>query len=254
MIALRVSYDGAPFHGFVRQEGLETVEGRLGAALARVVGRPVEIVVAGRTDAGVHALGQVVSFAVKDGEVDVALLRRSLNGLVGRGIVVTEVLRAPAGFSARFDAISREYRYRIVSGPVPPCALGACSWHVKKSLDLGAMRAAAAHLLGEHDFRSFCLTASAQDKNTVRRLDLIEIGPEVQLGEHSVVVRVVGAAFLHSMVRTIVGTLVAVGVGRHDPEWAKEVLLARDRAVAGQTAPAKGLTFWHVGYPEEMRL
>ncbi|MGV8082186.1 MAG: tRNA pseudouridine(38-40) synthase TruA [Coriobacteriia bacterium] len=249
-IALVVAYDGARFAGFARQPGLTTVQGRLEDALTTVLRTKVEIVGAGRTDAGVHALGQVVSYEATGREPEDAVLRRSLNALAGPGIVVREVRRARPGFSARFDAIAREYRYRLVTGPVPPLFLEDVAWWVKRDLDVEAMRTGARTLLGEHDFRSFCVAESAEGKRTFRRIDSIEIAEEEHLGERCLVVRVIGNAFLHSMVRVIVGTLVEVGAGRRDAEWVAEVLEARSRAAAGPTAPAHGLTLWRVEYPE----
>lgn len=250
-LVLTVSYDGSRFAGFARQQGLETVQGRLESALAVALRREVITIGAGRTDAGVHALGQVVSFE-SDGDEPVAeVLMRSLNALVGDGIVVTGLRAAPAGFSARHSAVAREYRYRIVPGPVPPMFLSGVSWWVNKTLSMAAMEQAAQALIGEHDFRSFCVTASAEGRRTMRRLDTIEIAPETVLGEHSLVVRVVGNAFLHSMVRVIVGSLVEVGRGRRPAMWMSEVLAARDRAAAGPTAPSQGLTLWHVTYPDD---
>jgi tRNA pseudouridine38-40 synthase len=252
VLALTVSYDGKPFAGFARQTGQRTVQGSLEAALSVVLRREVEIAVAGRTDAGVHALGQVVSVpAVGDEPDDVAVIR-SLNALVERGIVVREIRHARPGFSARFDAVSREYRYRIVSGPVPPLFLAPVAWWVKAPLDVEAMRAAAALLVGEHDFRSFCVALSAEGKRTMRRVDSIDFAEEEHLGERCLVVRVLGNAFLHSMVRVIVGTLVEIGAGRREPSWVAEVLAARERAAAGPTAPAHGLTLWAVEYPEDV--
>jgi tRNA pseudouridine38-40 synthase len=251
-LALTVSYDGAPFAGFARQPGLSTVQGSLEDALSIALRREVETVGAGRTDAGVHALGQVVSFPAEGNEPDGASLLRSLNALVASGIVVREVRRAREGFSARFDAVSREYRYRIVSGPVPPLFLRSVAWWVKSGLDLDAMRAAAEHLLGEHDFRSFCVAESARGKRTMRRVDTIEIAAEEHLGEKCLVVRVVGNAFLHSMVRVIVGSLVEVGAGRREPAWVAEALAAESRDAAGPTAPPHGLTLWSVAYPDDV--
>ena len=250
-VVLVVSYDGSGFAGFARQPGLETVQGRVEDALRTVLRRECDTVGAGRTDAGVHARAQVMTFSADGSEPDSSALLRSLNALVGDGIVVTEVHLAPDGFSARHSAVGREYRYRLVPGPVPPLFLAPYAWWVKGTLDLGAMSAAAAALIGEHDFRSFCVTASAEGQRTHRRLDAVDITPETVLGEHSVVVRVAGNAFLHSMVRTIVGSLVEVGLGRHPASWIGEVLEARDRAAAGLTAPAHGLVLWHVQYPEE---
>lgn len=253
-IALVVAYDGAPFAGFARQDGLRTVQGELERALSIALRREVLTVGAGRTDTGVHALGQVVSFDAVGDEPAAGEMMRSLNALAGDGIVVREVRRARAGFSARFDAMRREYRYRIVTGMVPPLFLAPVAWWVAKDLDLDAVRDGAAHLVGEHDFKSFCVAASAEGKRTVRRIDSIELSEEEVLGERCVTVRVVGNAFLHSMVRAIVGTLVDVGSGRRGPEWVAEALAACDRAAAGQTAPAQGLTLWSVEYPDDVWL
>ena len=250
-IVMIVSYVGTGFSGFARQPQAETVQGRIESALETVLRREVVTVGAGRTDAGVHALGQVVSFEASGGDLDEHTLLRSLNALAGPDIVVSEVRRAPAGFSARFDAVAREYRYRIVTGPVPPVFLKPYAWWVKGHLDIGAMRRSANALLGEHDFASFCVTESARDKSTVRTLELIEITSERELGEHYVQFRFVGNAFLHSMIRAIVGTLVEVGVGRRPEEWVADALAACDRSSAGPTAPPEGLTLWHVTYPEE---
>ena len=249
--ALTVAYDGRPFAGFARQDAAATVQGCLEQALATVLRRPVETIGAGRTDAGVHALGQVVSFEAVTDEVDPPSLLRSLNALSGPSIVVTGVRQATRGFSARFDAEFREYRYRLIPGPVPPLFLAQVAWWVKVTLDLASMRNAAQMLVGEHDFRSFCVSESADGRSTTRRIDLLEITSDCELGEHCVVVRVIGNAFLHSMVRAIVGTLVEVGAGRRESAWVGEALEARTRSAAGPTAPARGLTLWHVSYPEE---
>ena len=249
--ALTVSYEGTPFAGFARQPGLETVQGRLEHALGTVLRREVVTVGAGRTDAGVHALGQVVSFDRDGTEPEPRALLRSLNALVGEGIVVTGVRQAAPGFSARFDAVAREYRYRIVTGPVPPLFLERFAWWTRHPLDLRAMRDAASGLVGEHDFRSFCVAQSAEDRPTRRRVEVLDIVPDEHLGEHCVTVRIVGNAFLHSMVRVITGSLVEVGLGRRDTEWLEAALEAQDRSAAGPTAPAHGLTLYHVTYPDE---
>lgn len=250
-LVLTLSYDGLGFAGFARQPGLTTVQGQVEAALATVFRRTVETVGAGRTDAGVHALGQVMSFDLEADDPDRASLLRSLNALVGPGIVITSVRVAEDGFSARHSAVAREYRYRLVPGPVPPLFLEPYSWWVKGTLDLEAMRQGASYLIGEHDFRSFCVAASAEGARTCRRLDIVEIQPGTVMGEHAITVRIIGNAFLHSMVRTIVGSLVEVGLGRRPASWIGDVLEACDRTVAGPTAPAAGLTLWHVAYPED---
>lgn len=248
-VALVVAYDGGPFSGFARQPSADTVQGRIEAALETVLRRTVKTVGAGRTDAGVHALGQIVSFDAHGPDIYPSRLQRSLNALCGAGIVIREVRLAVPGFSARFDASSREYRYRIVSGPAAPLFLERFAWHVRGDLDIEDMRRASQLLLGEHDFRSFCVAESAAGKRTVRRLDAVELHISQELGEECLTVRVVGNAFLHSMVRVIVGSLVEVGSGRRNAEWVGDVLAACERSAAGSTAPPQGLVLHEVGYP-----
>jgi tRNA pseudouridine38-40 synthase len=248
--ALLVAYDGAAFHGFARQPGLITVQGRLEEELSVVLGRPVTTAVAGRTDAGVHARGQVVSYASAPGDPDGDRVRRSLTALLAPHLAVRQVLYAPTGFSARFDAVCREYRYYLVPGPVPPVAMRGRAWWTKGVLDLEAMREGAACLRGEHDFKAFCVGPSAEGKRTVRNIDVLEIERGCEMGEECVVIRIAGRSFLHSMVRIVAGSLVQVGKGRRDPSWVAEALESCDRAKAGITAPACGLTLWSVDYPE----
>lgn len=250
-LAAVVSYDGTDFAGFARQPGLQTVQGTLEQAFSTALHRPVSTVCAGRTDAGVHARGQVVSLPLSDAERSersLYRLRRSVNALSGDAIAVHDLVEMPASFSARFSACEREYRYFIVSGPIPPVFLRRFAWHVGDTLDIPAMQRAAAFLVGEHDFKSFCLAASAQGRNTVRTVHSIDITPFDVFGEKGLCVRVVGNAFLHSMIRAMVGTLVAVGRGKRSPEWVADVLEARNRSAAGENAPARGLVFWHVAY------
>ena len=254
VLAALVAYDGARFAGFAAQPGQLTVQGVLEDAFAVALRAPVRLAVAGRTDAGVHALGQVVSFEVPGEMPDPSVLRRSVNALIEGGVVVRDIVPARERFSARFDALSREYRYLIANADSPPLFTADVAWRVRKRLDVDAMQAASRSLIGENDFRSFCLSASAEGKRTFRRLDVIEFSREVHLGEECLVVRVVGNAFLHSMVRVIIGTLVEVGAGRRDESWVAEVLAAKTRSAAGPTAPAHGLTLWSVSYRPEVWL
>ena len=255
-LVVRLAYDGAGFCGFAKQkdDGIRTVQERLEEALATVLRCEVTTVCAGRTDTGVHALDQVVSLRAPqdalEGKSSYTLVK-SLNALTDDDISVQEVgVADDPEFSARFNVDWREYRYRIVFGPVPPLFMRNFAWWHKTDLDVNAMQEAAQHLVGEHDFKSFCKAESAVDKNTVREIKSIDIFWEEQLGEKCLVVRVVGNAFLHSMIRTIVGTLAEVGAGRRKPSWVKEVLEARDRTAAGRNAPACGLVFHKVTYPE----
>ena len=250
-LSLTVSYNGAPFSGFARQPGQLTVQGELEQALSLVFRRPMEVVCSGRTDAGVHALGQVVSFDVANDELEgrnLYSLRRSLNALTHEDITVREVEERQPGFSARFDAQWREYHYHMCLDEVPPLFMRDFSWYVHGQLDTDAMREAAAYLVGEHDFKSFCMAASAVGKPTCRNVHEISLSREMVMGEDILTIKVVGNAFLHSMVRTIVGTLVMVGRGQRKPEWVREVLEARDRTAAGENAPAAGLVFCRVQY------
>ncbi|RXZ54006.1 tRNA pseudouridine(38-40) synthase TruA [Senegalimassilia faecalis] len=250
-LSLTVSYNGAPFSGFARQPGQLTVQGELEQALSLVFRRHMEVVCSGRTDAGVHALGQVVSFDVANDELEgrnLYSLRRSLNALTHEDITVREVEERQPGFSARFDAQWREYHYHVCLDEVPPLFMRDFSWYVHGQLDIDAMREAAAHLVGEHDFKSFCMAASAVGKPTCRNVHEISLSREMIMGEGILTIKVVGNAFLHSMVRTIVGTLVMVGRGQRKPEWVREVLEARNRTAAGGNAPAAGLVFWRVQY------
>ncbi len=256
-LVLTVSYDGTAYSGFARQddEDIHTVQSELERALAVFFRHPVDTVCAGRTDAGVHARAQVVSARIARSDVsghDSSQLIISFNALTPDDISITGLRYADPGFSARFDAVEREYRYRIVCGPTPPIFLQRYAWWHKAELDVEAMREGAAHLIGEHDFVSFCKAESAVGKTTMRRIDTLEIAEEEQMGEHHLVVQVAGNAFLHSMVRTIVGTLTCVGTGRCESGWVAEVLEARDRTRAGQTAPACGLTLWSVTYPDDL--
>lgn len=249
--SMTLSYDGAPFAGFARQPGQCTVQGELEHALRLIFRREIETVCAGRTDTGVHALGQVVSFQLERDEMETRGQRaflRSMNALTHDGIAVRAVVERPVDFSARFDAQAREYRYFICQQEAPPVFTAATSWHIAQPLDVPAMQRAAAHLIGEHDFKSFCLAASAEGKPTCRNVREISFAEELIMGERMVVVKVVGNAFLHSMVRAIVGSLVLVGRGKREPDWMVDVLVARDRRAAGENAPGRGLVLWHVEY------
>jgi tRNA pseudouridine38-40 synthase len=253
VLALTISYDGSGFHGFARQPGQTTVQGELESVLATLFHQEIETVGAGRTDAGVHALGQVVSFSVPKLEFEkrsLDKLRNSLNALTPEGIVIRRVEEKPTGFSARFSAVEREYRYRFVTKDIEPLFIKPFVWWIPtdQPLDIQAMKKALPYLIGEHDFTSFCVAASAVDKNTVRELLSLTLFGTDHLGESCHVLQVRGTAFLHSMVRVIAGSLLDVGLRRREPEWIQEVLEAKDRRAAGQTAPAQGLTLWRVRY------
>lgn len=238
---LDIAYDGSGFRGYARQEGQRTVQGELEAALATLVGSNVETTVAGRTDAGVHARGQVVSFEL-DQSVDVTRAQRSLNGILGPEISVWSVATAPEGFNARFSAVWRRYVYRLDVRPASDPLTRGFVWHVNRELDLDAMALAAISLVGEHDFSSFCRSlAGASNVRRVTELTVDGRGGVVEIW-------VQANAFCHQMVRSMVGYLFDVGRGFSDGERATEVIEARDRSEVATVAPPHGLTLDEVGY------
>jgi tRNA pseudouridine38-40 synthase len=240
-LRLTVAYDGRPYSGFARQRDRRTVQGELEEALSRLAKRPVRTVGAGRTDAGVHARGQVVHADVPAG-LDPDRVRRALNGGLGPAITVREAAWAPPGFDARLSARRRTYVYRIDdSGDPDPLLRGfVLAW--PRRLDLSRMRQAAAPLLGEHDFAAFC--RNRQGATTTRRLRSVGVRRLRGLVE----VRLVADAFCWQMVRGIVGHLLLVGDGRRDPGTTAGILAAADRSRAGNIAPAHGLVLESVTY------
>jgi tRNA pseudouridine38-40 synthase len=250
-IRLDVAYDGASFHGWAAQPGLRTVEGELALATATVLRVPsVELTCAGRTDTGVHARGQVVHADLDELPEGPDRLARRLNGVLAHDLRVTRVVEAPAGFDARFSALWRRYAYRVADRPalVDPLRRGyVLAW--PRPLDEALLNAAAATLVGEHDFASFC--KQREGATTIRTvLDLAwSREPDGLLVAH-----VRADAFCHSMVRSLVGCLLAVGEGRRPVEWAASVLAAAQRDSAVAVAPAHGLTLEEVGYPPDAEL
>jgi tRNA pseudouridine38-40 synthase len=241
IIRLTLAYDGSEFRGWARNRGQRTVEGVLSEALGRALGDEPRLSVAGRTDAGVHARGQVTSF-VADDAFELERLQRSINGMLAPEIVAHDVRRAPIGFDARFSATAREYRYRIDTGPWPDPFEARFVWHRPGRLAVARMREGARPLLGERDFASFC--RRPQSGGTVRRLERLSIA---RVGDR-VEITARANAFLHQMVRALVGTLIAVGDGRLEPGSVQEILTARDRSRTPQMAPAHGLTLERVIY------
>lgn len=251
-LVLKLGYRGAGFSGFAEQEGQRTVAGELRRALETFLRRPVELTCAGRTDAGVHAIGQMASLGVTAEERERLSAHRllvALGALTPDDLAIRSVFAAPPGFSARFGALERRYRYRIATGPEPALLHDFAWWH-PRPLDVGAMAEAAPQLLGERDFKSFCKASSAEGKPTMRCLRELCVSRTEELGEEIIAVDVAASSFLHTMVRTIVGSLALIGEGLREPAWLGEALAARDRRAAGPTAPAEGLTFQSVAYPE----
>lgn len=247
-IALGIEYDGTRFSGWQRQSHSPSVQAALEEALSRVADHPVSITCAGRTDAGVHATHQVIHFDTAAPRPPQAWIR-GVNSNLPDDIRVIWTRAVAQDFHARFAAIARTYRYVILSRPVPPalhCRRVAWSW---RPLELAPMRAAAQYLLGEHDFSSYRAVA-CQARHPVRTVHRLEI----TRGGDYFYVDVMANAFLHHMVRNIVGVLLSIGCGDHPPQWSWEILQARDRTVGGVTAPAGGLYLVAVRYPDRFAI
>lgn len=243
-----VAYDGGPYHGFAVNEGVRTVGGDLTEALTKCLRQRVELTCAGRTDTGVHAWGQVVSFDAPD-DADLLGVRTAVNRMLAPAIVVRAVEPASEGFDARFDATSRIYRYTVLNREVPDPFLAATAWHYPHLLDIDAMNAAAAFLVGEHDFSSFCRrqhSADGTEKSRVRRVLRVEWDAD---DDNLLRFEIESSSFCHQMVRSITGTLVDIGAARRPPEAMAAILAAKDRSRVPNLAPPHGLCLWSVSYP-----
>jgi tRNA pseudouridine38-40 synthase len=237
-----LSYDGTAYCGWQVQPNGVTVQAQVERALAGVTQQRIRVTASGRTDAGVHALGQVASFDLET-SLDTAQLQRALNANLPPDIRVLAVEVAPPNFCALRSAVAKCYRYVIQDGKHPDVFRRHYCWFVRGRLDEGAMHAAAQALRGEHDFASFQAAGSprASTVRTVRRIEVIRAGDTVQI-------EIEANGFLYNMVRNIVGTLVEVGLGEKGVNWPAEVLAARERCQAGLTAPPQGLFLVRVEY------
>ena len=242
-----VAYDGGSFHGFAVNKGVRTVGGDLTDALTRYLRQPVELTGAGRTDTGVHAWGQVVSFDAVAG-ADLLGLRTAVNRMLAPAIVIRDLEAAPDGFDARFDAASRTYRYTVLNQEVPNPFLAATAWHYPRPLDIAAMNAAATAIVGEHDFSSFCRRQRNADGTEKTRVRVVKRA-EWQAADQALLrFEIEASSFCHQMVRSITGTLVDIGAVRRPPEAMAAILAAKDRSGVGNLAPPHGLCLWSVSY------
>ena len=245
-LKLTLAYDGTAYAGWQLQPGQRTLQGTLEAALARITRETIRVRASGRTDAGVHALGQVVSFHTES-SLPADVFVRALNAELPDDMVVLAVAEAPVGFHAIRDAVRKRYRYLLHDGPVHDVFRRHQVWHYRQSLDAAAMHRAAQALLGKHDFRSF-ESAWPQRTSSVRTIFEISVVRGISGDENLIALEVEADGFLYNMVRAIVGTLVEVGRGTRDESWPAEVLAAQDRRVAGMTAPPQGLFLLRVEY------
>jgi tRNA pseudouridine38-40 synthase len=247
---LTIAYDGSQFSGWQVQPELRSVQRVVETAWQELTGETQRVTASGRTDAGVHALGQVVGVDTIS-RLAATQLQSGLNARLPDDVVVLKVESAPDGFHATFDAVSKQYRYTIHNSRVPPVLDRTQVWHVPQRLDVKLMRQAAETLVGTHDFSSFA-AAKSRRESMVRTIMSIDVscapargyGP----GSDRILIDVEGTGFLHHMVRILVGTLVWVGQGSRPVSWPVEVLAARDRRAAGRTAPPRGLMLMRVDY------
>ncbi|MFZ7125914.1 MAG: tRNA pseudouridine(38-40) synthase TruA [Desulfobacterales bacterium] len=240
---LIVEYDGTAYAGWQRQKSDPTIQGAIEKAVHRISRQRVTVHGSGRTDAGVHALGQTAHFECAT-RLDAAVLQKALNALLPKDIVIRDCAEAPKTFHARFDARAKTYRYRIDNRSTRPAIGRGYAWHIRKPLDLAAMAAALPHIRGTHDFKAFEGSGSPRSHTirTVNRADL-------ETGENGRVVFEVNAnGFLRFMVRNLTGTLVEVGLGKLEPDEVGRILFSGDRRQAGATAPPHGLFLVEVQY------
>ena len=252
-IKLLLEYDGADYHGWQTQPEKITVQGVLEDRIRQLTGEPVKVLGAGRTDAGVHALAQVAAFRTESAH-DISTIKKALNATLPEDIRIIDVTEVHDSFNPRDDAIGKSYFYIISKERKPPVFMHGYSWTVPQPLDVSSIIRASRTLIGTHDFTSF-MGAGSDIKNPVREvfsLDIEEITEidfmTARLSGNFIRVRIEAKGFLRHMVRNIVGTLVEIGRGRISPDRLKEILEARDRKLAGQTAPARGLFLERIVY------
>jgi tRNA pseudouridine38-40 synthase len=241
-LKLTVAYDGTAYAGWQIQPAEPTVQAVVETAWHQITREQLRVLAAGRTDAGVHALGQVVSVA-SESPLACDDLQRALNAVLPADVAVVAVEEAPENFHATYDAKQKTYRYQIHNGRTPDVFNRRYAWHYPQPLDSVAMHAAAQALVGKHDFASF-ESAGSERPDSIRTLFAVD----VTRGGDRITIEVSGDGFLYNMVRAIVGTLIEVGKGSRDADWVAEVLAARDRRGAGQTAPPHGLFLLRVDY------
>lgn len=242
---MQIQYDGARYRGWQRQAATgDTIQGKLEAILTRRFGRNIEIDGASRTDAGVHALAQIANFHVADDEaVEPEELQKYINQYLPEDIAVTGVVAAGERFHSQLNATGKTYEYHLIPYGTYDVFARKYAWQMTEPLDIEAMREAAGHVLGSHDFRGFC-TKAAKKKSTIRTIRLLEIYET----KNEIVIEITGNGFLYNMVRILVGTLVEVGMGLRKADDIPTILEKKERRYAGETAPACGLFLKQIYY------
>ncbi|MFO7971966.1 MAG: tRNA pseudouridine(38-40) synthase TruA [Desulfobacterales bacterium] len=240
---LTIEYDGTAYHGWQRQADDRTIQGEIEKALMTMTRNPVTLTGSGRTDAGVHAFGQVANFRCHTA-LDSAVFQKGLNSLLPRDIVITKCTQVSAEFHARYDVKSKSYHYRILNRTLAAAIFRQYAWHIPKKLDIEAMVKSLHYIIGTHDFKAFEGSGSLR-ANTVRSVMYANLE---KTEDGYLVFKIDGNGFLKFMVRNIVGTLVDVGLGKITPNDFNKILLSKDRNLAGVTAPAHGLFLMQVNY------
>jgi tRNA pseudouridine38-40 synthase len=241
-LKLVIHYDGTNYHGWARQTGMPTIQGTIEDAFEKLTGQAIEVIGSSRTDAGVHALGQVAHTVLTDCPVPTENFQKALNNLLPADITIAQVQEVGNDFDAISDTIKKRYDYLICTAPVRP-VLVRNQWHRPGPLDVEKMATAVVMLVGTHDFKSFASAADQRESSirTVKQCSVEHDGDIIKIS-------VAADGFLYNMVRNIVGTLVEIGRGRWQPEYIKEILDARDRSAAGPIAPASGLCLMKIFY------
>jgi tRNA pseudouridine38-40 synthase len=245
-IRLKLAYDGTHYLGWQKTPTGPSIEETLQRILERVLQEPIQLQAASRTDAGVHAHGQVVNFFTSREEIDLFKLFAAVNGLLPKDIVVINMEKASSSFHPTLDCISKEYHYKISLGPVCLPQHRYTTWHYHYDVDIALLHRLSKHFIGTHDFAAFCNAKKNETyKNTIRHIENIVIeSPE----ENLLIIKITGKQFLYKMVRNIVGTLTWAASGRMDYNSIEGVIRNKDRTLAGITAPPQGLTLFQVNY------